>query len=359
MSFASVASFAVLAAFPVAAFTVAAFAAAAIPYARLRTAHTADFQTLFRRVSLRLDAAFAPEIASASAPASASSSTPPTDRRVENIRRAAASTGDPALAALHFHYGRCLLISSSRPGGLPANLQGLWNDRLAPPWFGGWHFDANAQMNYWPASVTALHECHEPLFDLIDRLRENGRKTTREVYGCRGFVVSHRTNAWLFTSPVKRLTVWTAGAGWLCRHYWTHYAFMRDETFLRDRAWPALRAAAAPSTPAGTPADSPPPASPRPSPPRAPCARPTRSSSSKTRPSSPKAPPPPTAPRNSPASTPPPARHIVCKPMRNDKTGGRADMLYLMINVIIHNSPCATGSGGQNSFFSSANPVAS
>ncbi|WP_068769732.1 glycoside hydrolase family 95 protein [Termitidicoccus mucosus] len=210
--------------------TAQAEAAVAIPYARLRAAHTADFQTLFRRVSLDLGDGAAPEAAL------------PTDRRIENARHAAES--DPALVALHFHYGRYLLISSSRPGGLPANLQGLWNDRLEPPWFSGWHFDLNAQMNYWPANTASLGECHEPLFDLIDRLRENGRKTAREVYGCRGFVVSHRTNAWLFTGPVKGLIIWPTGAGWLCQHYWTHYEFTRDEAFLRGRAWPAMREAA-------------------------------------------------------------------------------------------------------------------
>jgi alpha-L-fucosidase 2 len=209
-------------------------AAAAIPYARLRAAHTADFQALFRRVSLRLGEE-EPAGAAAAAP-------PPTDRRIERARGAASS--DPALAALHFHYGRYLLISSSRAGGLPANLQGIWNDRLDPPWFSGWHFDINAQMNYWPANAAALDECHEPLFDLIDRLRANGRKTARDVYGCRGFVVSHRTNAWLFTSPVRGLAIWPVGAGWLCQHYWTHYEFTRDEAFLRGRAWPAMREAA-------------------------------------------------------------------------------------------------------------------
>ncbi len=165
----------------------------------------------------------------------------PTDERVARVR---AGANDPGLAALFFHFGRYLFIASSRPGGLPANLQGLWNDDPNPPWFCGWHFDINAQMNYWLAEVSALGELHTPLFDLIDRLRVNGRRTAREVYGARGFVAAHRTDLWSFTSPVKGLTVWPVGAAWLCQHLWEHYRFTGDQAFLRERGYPAMKEAA-------------------------------------------------------------------------------------------------------------------
>lgn len=198
------------------------------PFDELRRAHVADHAALFDRVTLQLGA-------------DPRASIEPTDVRIARVR---AGGEDAGLAALFFHYGRYLLIGSSRPGGLPANLQGIWNDDLNPPWFCGWHFDVNAQMNYWLAETAALSECHTPLIDLIDRLRVNGRRTARDVYGTRGFVVSHRTNAWLFTSPVKGLNVWPTGAGWLAQHVWEHYAFTQDREYLAQRGYPILREAA-------------------------------------------------------------------------------------------------------------------
>lgn len=201
--------------------------AARLDYAALERRHREDHARYFSRVELALDggqeAAF------------------PTDERVARMR---AGGDDPGLAALYFQYGRYLLIASSRPGGLPANLQGLWNDDPNPPWFCGWHFDVNAQMNYWLAETGALGDLHAPLFDLIDRLRPNGRRTARAVYGVRGFVVAHRTNLWAFTSPVKGLTVWPVGAAWLGQHLWEHYRFTGDRAFLRDRGYPAMKEAA-------------------------------------------------------------------------------------------------------------------
>lgn len=202
-------------------------ALAPVTFATLRAEHVADHQHYFNRVALTLGAG--------------DRSASPTDERLARLR---AGEPDAGLAALFFHYGRYLLLGSSRPGGLPANLQGIWNDDLNPPWFSGWHFDVNAQMNYWLAETAALSECHEPLLTMIDRLRANGRKTARDVYGARGFVVAHRTNAWWFTSPVKGLNVWPPGAGWLCQHVWEHYRFTGDRAFLRDRGYPAMREAA-------------------------------------------------------------------------------------------------------------------
>jgi len=197
------------------------------PFGALREEHVADYRRFYRRVDLDLGASDAAKL--------------PTDQRLERLR---AGAQDPGLAALFFQYGRYLLISSSRPGNMPANLQGIWNDRVKPPWFCGYHFDVNTQMNYWPAEVANLSDCQQPLFDLIDRLRVNGRKTAKDVYGCRGFVVSHRTNGKLFTSPVKGLTVWPVGAGWLCQHLWEHYRFTQDRDFLARRAYPMMRESA-------------------------------------------------------------------------------------------------------------------
>ncbi len=202
-------------------------ALAPLAFAALRDGHVANHQRYFNRVALTLGAG--------------ERRARPTDERLARLR---AGERDPGLAALFFHYGRYLLLGCSRPGGLPANLQGIWDDDLNPPWFGGWHFDINAQMNYWLAETAALSECHEPFFTMIERLRVNGRKTARDVYGARGFVVAHRTNAWWFTSPVKGLNVWPPGAAWLCQHLWEHYRFTGDRAFLRDRGYPAMREAA-------------------------------------------------------------------------------------------------------------------
>ncbi len=138
---------------------------------------------------------------------------------------------DPALAALYFQFGRYLLISSSRPGNLPANLQGIWNDSFTPPWFSDFTININTEMNYWPAEVCNLSECHEPLFDLIDMLREPGRQTARERYGCRGFVLSTRTNPWGCTDlRASASLLYHDAAAWLSLHLWEHYQFTGTRT---------------------------------------------------------------------------------------------------------------------------------
>lgn len=187
--------------------------------------HERDYQALFRRVSLRLG----------------EPSDLPTDER---LRRVIDGGRDDSLLALYFQFGRYLLISSSRPGDLPANLQGIWNDRLSPPWFCGYHFDINAQMNYWLAESGNLSECHEPFLNFIVALQPNGKKTAHDVYGCPGFVVAHRTNVWLFTAPVKGLGLWPSGAGWLCQHLWEHYRFTQNRQFLQQTGYPIMKSAA-------------------------------------------------------------------------------------------------------------------
>ena len=138
--------------------------------------------------------------------------------------------------------GRYLLISSSRPGGLPANLQGIWAEEIQTPWNGDWHLDINVQMNYWPAEVCNLSELHEPLHKLIASLVEPGRKTAQAYYNARGWVAHVITNPWGFTSPGESAS-WGAtvsGSAWLCQHLWEHYAFTLDRDFLRW-AYPILK----------------------------------------------------------------------------------------------------------------------
>jgi alpha-L-fucosidase 2 len=199
--------------------------AARKPPAALRAAHVRAHQQLFRRVDLDLGHVEGEDR--------------PTDERLAAVREGA---DDPALLALYFQYGRYLLIGSSRPPGLPANLQGLWNEHIEAPWNADYHININVQMNYWPAQVTNLAECALPYLDFIDSLRERGRETARTVYGARGWVAHHTTDAWRFTSPIGRTVwgLWPLGGAWAARDLWEHYAFGRDRAFLEQRAWPVL-----------------------------------------------------------------------------------------------------------------------
>ncbi len=208
-------------------------AAARKPYAALRDAHIADHQSLFRRVSLRLPGPAASNV--------------PTDERL----RAFAAAPDPALAALYFQYGRYLLIASSRPGTQPANLQGIWNDQLQPPWSSNWTVNINTQMNYWPAETCNLAECHQPLFDLIEGLSRNGARTAAINYGARGWVSHHNVDLWRQSAPVgdygkgsPTWANWCMSGAWFCQHLWEHYAFSGDREFLRARAYPVMKGAA-------------------------------------------------------------------------------------------------------------------
>ena len=167
----------------------------------------------------------------------------PTDERLARFR--ATPAWDPALVALHFRYGRYLLLASSRDGSLPANLQGIWNDHFRAPWNADFHTNINVQMNYWHAGPAALAETELPLIDLIDRLRVRGARTAKDLYGCGGWCCHHITDAWAMTAP-EGLTVWgmyPLGGAWLVRHAWEHFAFTQDMAFLRDRAYPAMAGA--------------------------------------------------------------------------------------------------------------------
>lgn len=151
-----------------------------------------------------------------------------------------------ALEALYFHYGRYLLIASSRPGSMAANLQGKWNDQLQPAWDSKYTININTEMNYWPAEVCNLSEFHEPLFDLIENAREDGRRVAKNLYGAGGFVIHHNTDLWGHAVPIDGVHagIWPMGAAWLCLHLWDHYDFTRDKNFLRRRGYPLLKEAA-------------------------------------------------------------------------------------------------------------------
>ncbi len=195
---------------------------------KLSREHVRDFRRWFDRVELRL-----PETAN---------SPLPTEQRLALFAERAP---DPALASLYFNFGRYLLISSSRPGGLPANLQGIWAQEIQTPWNGDWHLDINVQMNYWPAEVCNLSELHQPMHQLIASLVEPGRKTAKAYYNSRGWVAHVITNPWGFTSPGESAS-WGAtvsGSAWLCEHLWEHYAFTLDRDFLRW-AYPILKSSA-------------------------------------------------------------------------------------------------------------------
>jgi alpha-L-fucosidase 2 len=200
-----------------------------VGYAKLRESHIADHSAIFNRVSLNLGGA--------------AERRHPVDARLRSMR---AGNSDPDLLATYFQFGRYLLMASSRPGSMPANLQGIWNDKISPPWNSDYHININIQMNYWPADVANLSEMQEPLWDLLDNLRVRGRKTARDHYNARGFVAHHTTDAWWWTSPSGRpqYGMWPAGAAWTSRHLWESYLFNQSKSFLRERAYPVLKEAA-------------------------------------------------------------------------------------------------------------------
>ena len=203
--------------------------AAGKPAAHVQAAHLADYQSLFNRVQLQLGAED-PAVASL-----------PTDQRLARLKSGAI---DPGLEATYFDYGRYLLISSSRPGTLPANLQGLWCWQTNPPWSSDYHTNINVQMNYWPANLTGLAELELPLIDLMESLVKPGARSARVSYGAGGWVVHHLTDVWGFTAPADGLVgLWPMGAAWLARHPWEHYQFSGDTAFLRNRAWPLMKGA--------------------------------------------------------------------------------------------------------------------
>ena len=195
----------------------------------LKRDHLADHQQLFRRVTLDLGGQEA--------------ANEPIDSRLQAVRH---GRRDPALEMLYFQFGRYLLISSStRPGHLPANLQGVWNEHIAAPWNADYHLNVNLQMNYWPAEVANLSECHDPFFDYIEAHVPSGRQTARQVYNARGFVAHVESDVWRWTTPIgaPQWGMWPFGGAWCTQHFMERYRFTLDEDFLRQRAWPILKEA--------------------------------------------------------------------------------------------------------------------
>lgn len=193
----------------------------------LKKAHIQDYQKLFNRVIVDLG--------------SSEISKRPTNERLISFKQ----DEDPALVALLYQFGRYLLISSSRPGTQPANLQGIWNDRMSPPWDSKYTININTEMNYWPAENTNLTECAEPLIKMVEELSESGKKVAKEHYGLGGWVTHHNTDLWRGAAPINNANhgLWISGGAWLAQHLWWHFQFTGDTAFLRNTAYPILKQA--------------------------------------------------------------------------------------------------------------------
>ncbi|MFG0287358.1 MAG: glycoside hydrolase N-terminal domain-containing protein [Rhodopirellula sp. JB044] len=213
-------------------------------YEELRTTHVAEHQKLFNRVRLDLGSTDAVNL--------------PTDERLQAVKK---GKQDPQFVSLYFQFGRYLLISSSRPGYLPANLQGKWAHHYDAPWNSDYHFNINFQMNYWPAQVCNLPECHMPFFDYVESLVPFGEKTAKVHYGADGWTLHHLSDIYGMTAPADGVWgIWPMGAAWASRGLMEHYRFSGDKQFLRERAYPLMKGAAEfmldflIEAPAGTPA---------------------------------------------------------------------------------------------------------
>jgi alpha-L-fucosidase 2 len=192
----------------------------------IKTAHIKDYQKLYSRLTFQLGNNNLDSI--------------PTNQRIERIKK---NNVDVGLETLLYQFGRYLLISSSREGTNPANLQGLWNDKIQAPWNADYHLNINLQMNYWLADMTNLGELNNPLFDYIDKLVENGKVTATKNFGCSGAFIPHATDLWASTWLRAPTAYWgcsLGGGGWLMQHYWQHYEYSGDYKFLNERAFPAM-----------------------------------------------------------------------------------------------------------------------
>jgi alpha-L-fucosidase 2 len=196
-------------------------------FATILPAHVAAYQKYFNRVKLDLGGAGATNL--------------PTDERLKNFK----ATNDPSFVALYYQFGRYLLISSSQPGGQAANLQGIWNGGINPPWDSKYTININAEMNYWPAEKTNLAELHEPFLQMVKDMSEAGQETARVMYGARGWMAHHNTDIWRATGAVDGAFwgAWNNGGGWTSQHLWEHYQYSGDKAFLAS-VYPVLKGAA-------------------------------------------------------------------------------------------------------------------
>jgi len=198
-------------------------------YSAVLADHISDYHSLFNRVSIDLG--------------SSDGNYFTTDSRITAMQN---GYMDYDLVELYFQFGRYLLISSSRPGSLPANLQGIWADGLNPPWSADYHININIQMNYWPSEITNLGELQLPFVEFIDALREDARRTAHEVYGLKGIVAHYTTDVWHYTEPMGAIVygMWPMGIAWSCQNIWDHYLFSGDTDYLRNKAYPIMKEAA-------------------------------------------------------------------------------------------------------------------
>jgi len=196
-------------------------------YGKLKSDHIKDYQKYFNRVSLDLG--------------TSEQALKTTDERVKEFK----TTDDPQMAELYFQFGRYLLISSSQPGGQPANLQGIWNKGTSPPWDSKYTININTEMNYWPAELTNLSEMHQPLFSMLKDLSKTGQESATKMYGARGWNTHHNTDIWRITGPIDgaHYGMWPMGGAWLSQHLWQHYLHTGDEEFLDD-VYPVLKGSA-------------------------------------------------------------------------------------------------------------------
>jgi alpha-L-fucosidase 2 len=200
----------------------------AFTYEQIKKEHFIEYQKYFHTFSINLGESENERL--------------PTDERIAKF----ASSNDPSFVALYVQYGRYLLISSSRPGTRPANLQGIWNDQLNPPWGSKYTTNINLEMNYWPAEALNLSPMHEPLFEMLKELSVSGRQTAKDHYNAPGWVLHHNTDLWRGTAPINAANhgIWVTGGAWLCRHLWAHYLFTQDKNFLQKTAYPIMKEAA-------------------------------------------------------------------------------------------------------------------
>jgi alpha-L-fucosidase 2 len=201
-------------------------------HAELLRWHTSDYCAIFERVSFNL--------------AGGAGATLPTDERLRNF----AEAPDPSLLALYFQYGRYMLIASSRPGTQPANLQGIWNYQVTPPWSSNWTSNINIQMNYWPMESCNLSDCAEPLIRFVQELSQTGKRAAEETYNLPGWVAHHNIDIWRTANPVglgvgsPTWANWQMSGPWLCAHLYEHYRFTADREFLRGQGYPLMKGAA-------------------------------------------------------------------------------------------------------------------